>query len=347
MISIIIPVYNTSQWLPQCLDSVLKQDYQEIEIIVINDASTDASLEICERYAYQDNRILIIDKSENEGLESARRSGLAVAKGEYIMHIDSDDWLDHPGVLSMMYQEAEYSQSDYVEIGMNRVLDRHRWVVRKSVAQESSVIDQPELFDKYFISFFGVNLLSVNMCGKLYRKSVLKQADIKPIGVYMGEDLAYNLQLFPYLRRICILAETGYNYRIGGGTGRYNPHLLPDLKRLYLLKKELIERYQYHKATNYIHYELKNVLKSDICQRIAYGGERSEIVAWIREEIDDPIYAGIWETAKASTSWNDPFKDALIAKDVKKIYELCRKQVRREAPKRILKRVGFGLLNLI
>lgn len=108
------------------------------------------------------------------------------------------------------------------------------------------------------------------MWGKLYRKSSLNAANIQPTGITTGEDLAFNLQLFPYLSKIYILKECGYNYRFGGMTTRYNTCLLPDLKKLYYIKKALIDKYQYHKASDYIRIELKNVLKSDICQMIAF-----------------------------------------------------------------------------
>ena len=348
MISIIIPVYNTSRWLPQCLDSVLSQDYKDIEVILVNDASTDKSLSVCERYAANDSRIRLIDKLKNEGVELARQSGYLVAQGEYIMYIDADDWLDNSKVLSTMYTKAEETQADYVEIGMQRVLDRHKWMVRKCVAPTLRIIEQPELLDTYYISFFGINILSVNIWGKLYRRTALENAKIETVGVCMGEDLAYNIQLFPNLHKICILDEIGYNYRLGGMTGRYNPHLLPDMKKLYVFKQKLIEKYQYFKATNSIRIEMKNVLISDICQRIAFGigGGRPAITDWIRQEIEDPIYADLWDIYKNTVNLNDPFAKAFIAKDADTMYEICRLRVRKARPKQILKQVGYKLLNM-
>ena len=349
MISVIIPVYNAEKWLPQCLNSVLGQDYKAIEVILVNDASTDKSLDVCKRYAGKDNRIVIINKLQNEGLELARQSGYKSAKGEYVMHIDADDWLDHSQVISTMYRNVEDTGADYVEVGMQRVLDRHKWISKKCVASTPQLIEQPDLFDKYYLSFFGVNILSVNMWGKLYRKSVLDKADIKPVGVFMGEDLAYNIQLLPHLKRIYILNEIGYNYRMGGGTGQYNPHLLPDLKRLYLLKEELIEKYQYYKAHDWIRFELKNVLKTDICQRIVYGidNDKEAAINAILTEINDPIYAKLSEVDKSSAFWNEPFVKGLMAKDGEAMYEICHRQVVKDLPKRLLKRIGGRLLNLI
>ena len=96
-VSIIVPVYNVEEYLVKCLDSLVNQTLKEIEIICINDGSTDNSLEILNTYAQKDSRITIIDK-KNEGVSAARNTGLNISKGEYIMFVDSDDYLELPNV---------------------------------------------------------------------------------------------------------------------------------------------------------------------------------------------------------------------------------------------------------
>jgi glycosyltransferase involved in cell wall biosynthesis len=93
-ISIIVPVYNTSRYLRQCLDSIICQTFKSIEIICINDASSDNSLEILEEYSKKDNRIKVINLQQNRGLGAVRNIGLSVAQGEYIGFVDSDDWIE-------------------------------------------------------------------------------------------------------------------------------------------------------------------------------------------------------------------------------------------------------------
>ena len=93
LISIIVPVYNVSEYLPRCLDSLINQTYKNIEIILVNDGSTDNSLEICKKYAEKDLRIKVIDK-ENGGISSARNTGIAEASGEWIGFVDSDDYIE-------------------------------------------------------------------------------------------------------------------------------------------------------------------------------------------------------------------------------------------------------------
>ncbi len=112
-ISAIIPIYNAEKYLVQCIDSAVNQTLSDIEIILVNDASTDGSLEICRRYEASDKRVKLINKKENAGLAAARNSGLNVARGEYIAFIDSDDWLELDAY-EKMYAAAKMNDSDIV-----------------------------------------------------------------------------------------------------------------------------------------------------------------------------------------------------------------------------------------
>ncbi len=125
MISVIVPIYNTAKFLSTCIKSIIDQTYQDLEIILVNDASTDNSIHICNPFREKDNRIILIDKQQNEGVEKARYDGILVAKGEYICFVDSDDWLEK-NALKRMYEKAIETDADYVEVGMQRVLDRHK-----------------------------------------------------------------------------------------------------------------------------------------------------------------------------------------------------------------------------
>ena len=347
-ISVIIPVYNTEKHLSQCLDSVINQDYKNLEIIIVNDASTDESLEICKKFAEKDIRIKIIDKKINEGLELARRSGTAVASGKYILHIDSDDWLAHSKVLSMMYDKAEETGVDYVQIQAYRTLDKYGLFKKKIINKGIyGLIEQPELFDKYYLSFFGRSFLSVSIWGKLYRKSLFDKVNIQPLGIKMGEDLGYNIQLFPYLKKIYILTEFGYHYRYGGFTSAFNPYLLPDLKKLHNYKLKLIEKYNYVNGKNSQLNELKIILKSDIRQRIRFKHDRQDIINFLEEELADPVYNSFIELENDSSFWSDPFVKAMKKRDYEKMYEICRTEERGNFWRFQVVKIFSQLLNVI
>lgn len=116
--SVIIPVYNTCEYIERCIKSVLSQTYSNFELVLIDDGSTDNSGEICQRYALLDDRITFIQK-ENGGHTSARNAGLKVAKGEYVTFVDSDDWIDS-GLLNDCYEVIKNSKVDIVLFGYRR-----------------------------------------------------------------------------------------------------------------------------------------------------------------------------------------------------------------------------------
>lgn len=102
LVSVVVPIYNTLEFLPRCLDSILSQTYINMEIILVNDGSTDGSLSVCEKYAAKDDRIQIISQP-NQGALAARRDGVRFCRGEFVMFVDSDDWIE-PNLLEAMVQ---------------------------------------------------------------------------------------------------------------------------------------------------------------------------------------------------------------------------------------------------
>ena len=93
LVSIIVPVFNVEKYLSRCINSLVAQDYKQLEIILVNDGSTDSSMTICKEYEKKDNRIKIINQ-QNQGLSMARNAGLKLAHGKYICFVDSDDWVE-------------------------------------------------------------------------------------------------------------------------------------------------------------------------------------------------------------------------------------------------------------
>lgn len=345
MISVIIPVYNTAKFLSTCIKSVINQTFEDIEIILVNDASTDSSIHICNTFKKKDNRIVLIDKQQNEGVEKARYDGILTATGDYICFVDSDDWLEKD-TLKRMYEKAVETDADYVEVGMQRVLDRHKIIKKKAYSTIKGLITQSQLFDSYYISFFGVNILSVNIWGKLYKSSILQNPP-QPIGLAMGEDLYFNLEIFPHLQKIYIDDYIGYNYRFGGMTTQYNKNLLSNLKVLYSIKKRKIEKYKYDKASEYIRIELKNILISDIKQRILFKyGSKEDVINQINQELTDPVWSDI-QQIKNPNIITSPMVQAIINKDANAIYELCQRDTKKYYPQWLLKRIISKIFDFI
>lgn len=214
MISIIVPIYNVDRFLRKCLNSVLKQTYADWECILVNDASPDNSLNICNEYAKKDPRFIIENKLINEGLQKARYDGFLKASGDYIMHLDADDWVE-PTILATCLNLIEKYNCDYVETTIGRAIGR--WRTSFSNKPGGRHIKHPEL-GKYIISFFGINSIGCSLCGKLYRADFLRLHYPEPVGLAYAEDAYVNLKLFPHLQSIYISNEVCYNHRWGGMT---------------------------------------------------------------------------------------------------------------------------------
>lgn len=130
-----------------------------------------------------------------------------------------------------MVDAMKKNNADVVEMNSKRFWGPIKRICKQRVSPQT--ISSPDLFEKYYISFFGVNLLSVRLWGKLYKVELLKKADLAPSGFKMGEDLMFNMKLFPHIKVYTIIEYPGYNYRVGGITSRDNANLWSDLKAQY------------------------------------------------------------------------------------------------------------------
>ena len=347
MISVIVPVYNTSQYLAQCLHSILTQTYEVIEVLVVNDASTDNSLAVAKEFEEKDKRVKIINHSANAGVDKARFSALDKAKGEYVLFVDSDDWLGNRDVLMTMLDIMLEVKADYVEILSQRVLDSWGLFKLKSSCHISGLIKQPQLYRDFYLSFFGKNLLPINIWGKLYRRSVIEKANLKPSGLAMGEDLYFNMMLFPHLQSIFIMDYVGYNYRFGGLTSRYNPRLLSDQKKLFVIKDRTINEMNYDIAHDFVRFELKNVFRSDICQKLVFGiGDKNDILKQIKEELKDPLYDEVQKVNNTPGFHDSPFVKAMAISDAETIYELCLESVKKHRFHRSFMKFANSMLKI-
>ncbi len=192
-----------------------------------------------------------------------------------------------------------------------------------------------------------MNILSVRMCGKVYRKSTLEKVNLKPLGVTMGEDLLYNLRVFPHLKKIYVMDEAGYYYRWGGMTSRYNPHLYPDLKRQYLLKSEIAKKYNYTTAFDFLKIELKNVFFSNIIQQIEYKISDEDVIkANICNELNDKIWEDVLKVKNHPSFYQQEFVKALQKRDVDNIYRICLDAYKQKRALRRLKVLANFILNL-
>jgi len=212
-ISIIIPVYNIEKYLKQCLDSVINQTLREIEIICVNDGSTDNSLQILQEYSRKDDRIKLFSK-ENGGIGSARNEGLKHVNGEYIGFVDSDDWIELD-MYEKLYEKAEANDCDMV------ICSAH---IFDDIEQEFK-FDKPyftlacfdESFDDIIFNheqtagfLFEINVTPWN---KIYRTSLIKDNNIT-FQKLDFEDNPFFYECFLKSKRVSLVRENLYFYRV-------------------------------------------------------------------------------------------------------------------------------------
>lgn len=186
LISVIIPVFNVEKYLERCIKSIINQTYKNLEILLINDGSTDKSIEICNRYLEIDNRIVLLNK-ENGGLSSARNLGIDKAKGEYISFVDSDDFI-HELMYETLVSNLEKNDCDISIIESLDVIEDKDFIFELKNNNNSIVYSKEESIANYLDGKF------IPAWGKLYRKELFESIRF-PIGI-LNEDEAIMIRVF-------------------------------------------------------------------------------------------------------------------------------------------------------
>lgn len=202
-ISIIIPVYNVKKFLNKCLKSIVNQTFTDLEIICINDGSTDKSLSILNSFAQKDNRIIVINQS-NQGQSCARNAGLAIATGEYTGFVDSDDWIDLD-FYEKLYTAAEKYNADIAAAGIKR-LRPYKWKYHLKIKNE----EYTENTDRKFLLCDVPDKCYV--WNKIYKTSELKKYNIIFEPHVFFEDRCFTAEVLVKLKGLVTVPDTYYNY---------------------------------------------------------------------------------------------------------------------------------------
>lgn len=215
-VSISVPVYNTEKYLCQCLDSLINQTLQDIEIVIVNDGSTDGSDSICNEYAKKDSRIKLISK-ENGGLASARQAALEVCTGEFFCACDADDWVE-PRMYELLYKKAVETNADIV---MCDYVENH---------STGKVVNKIYPFN----ALQGKDNLSETLLGhfphmiwnKLIRRELFSRYNLYwEQGINQGEDMLMCMKIFSHNVSIEMVPLLLYHYRIVTGGNSYTHNI--------------------------------------------------------------------------------------------------------------------------
>lgn len=240
-VSIIVPAYNVENYLATCLDSLIRQTYSKVEIVIINDGSTDNTHSIIRTYASKYQNIIVINQN-NQGLSEARNAGIMKASGEYICFVDSDDWIANNTIqkaFEFLDKKTDVVLWGYIKEfpGFSMCQPLCREVERYSKQNILSLLQRivgpvdyqlkhPELVDSYITAW-----------GKLYKASIIKEHEIKFVSTKeIGtEDLLFNVQYFFWVKNAIILPDCLNHYRKNNSTSltsNYKPQLFSQWKSL-------------------------------------------------------------------------------------------------------------------
>lgn len=306
LISIIIPVHNVAEYLPACIDSLLVQTYHNIEMILVDDGSTDDSGIICDRYAAQDERIRVIHQ-QNLGVSAARTAGLQVSAGSLIGFVDSDDWIE-PNMYQVLAQRIKETQSDAAFSGYYEYLPD---------AQKPPLVRSPQKTDVETIPgsilwAMKRNGFFVSVWNKLFtRNAVFRggQATPFPSDLSVGEDEVWLMQVLTNCRSVAFTPAPLYHWRSRQGSASRSERLSPKTLSVVAAKKRVLELVAPYGS------QLENLAKARLYNDsyhvlvAAYCAADGEALASVHSSID-PAY-GAWRRSR-EVLWQRKIKVVII-----------------------------------
>ncbi len=285
-VSIIVPVYNAGNKLKKCIKSILNQSFREFELILVNDGSTDNSLNICNEYAKKDKRIKVINK-HNEGSIATRRRGVVESKGEFIMFVDADDWV-HKDIVSRLYNETIDNSCDITVCNAYKVIG-DRAIIKQT--NNSKYFDRERIYegtdikDELAEAWLHGHPFPAGLVCKLYSRELLIESGKYLDKIYfLGDDLFYNLEMFLKANKIKVITDSLYYYRTGGFTSKYMPYHFDDIVNGYEIQKEVIDEFYLdtkQKRYNGISIMLLNSFKTTLLNLIYSKMTEEEIKSYI------------------------------------------------------------------
>lgn len=274
LLSVIVPVFNAEKYLEQCINSILGQSYRSIELILVDDGSTDDSERICRQYLEMDSRVRYY-RVPNGGPLKARAFGVELCRGEWFTFCDSDDYYQSKNSLKKAVISAESYSCDVLQFGVVRT---YRHLKQKKSSVNSLAISERDEFNQrdypsLLCNQWPSSRLTTNACNKLYSRRLIKccpQYDTLP-RCFWGEDLILNLFLLSDCSRIVYSPECLYTYRYGGGTSAWKQSAMEDLNIIksyqnkYLSdwrgdQKERIRNYMYSEMASWFYLHIQSGL---------------------------------------------------------------------------------------
>ena len=316
--SIIIPVYNVGKYLGYCLDAVKGQKFLAFEVVLVDDGSTDGCSDVCDQYAAEDDRFIVLHQ-KNQGLLQARRNGLKIARGEYIIHIDSDDACSFD-LLEELYSAIQESNADLLIYNFELIDECNNQIQRHTPAfgRESALcrLSKKDIINK-MLTTTEINTIWMK-CAK--RNIVDITVDYSRYGrLMMGEDVLQSIPLIENAKEIVYIPKCLYKYRYNrAGMSRsmkksYIFDFLNVRRRFYNMLQKMTEVEEEDRILlykNYSHFLINYLLKESlVCQsRKEYLELKKEIVPYLlpineSEYLENTVEKAAWILCKSNLFW--------------------------------------------
>lgn len=211
MISVIVPVYNGEQFLERCVNSILNQTYNDLEIILVEDCSTDNSADIIRNFAKKDSRIKTVFREENGGIFNARNDGIAKAQGEFITFVDDDDYLDTDMYEKLMIAQ-QVNNSDYTSCDFKEIIDGKAKCHKSNLG--TGVWNAEKIRNELLYYLVGEQKISCAVWKTLFRKSIIDKYDIKFLPSKVKDDFFFTVEYLLQCNTATYIKEPSYNYVI-------------------------------------------------------------------------------------------------------------------------------------
>lgn len=297
VVSVIVPMYKVENYIERCLDSLIKQTFQDIEIICVDDGSPDKSGEIAEHYAVRDQRVRVIHK-KNAGLGMARNTGLDFAKGKFVMFVDSDDFLKL-NLVEELVDAAVKNNADTVIAGYSRYKNGESSSISDSLA--GHVFHDKEIITDILYKMIGpkrdgTDTVNMAVWRVLFSLDLIKKNNLyfPSEREFISEDIIFDLHYYPTCSCVCGIKNTGYQYCLNEGslTEKYNPNRFEMGKKLFFEKKRILKKHALYEDAkerteeSFMHYSRYSI-KSEV--KYAKLNGKKNTIQNINSIIQDPV----------------------------------------------------------
>lgn len=298
-VSVIIPVYNVERTLHRCVDSIINQTMKDIEIILVDDGSQDNSSNICDEYSNLYENIFVIHK-ENEGLGPTRNVGSNLARGEYIYHCDSDDWVE-PTMLEEVYENAKKNDAEAVIFGYRLLCEDGKNLENYGVVSgQDEEYTGKEIIQEFFIRNLKNAYFTQSACNRFIKKEFLEryQLEFKPFR--RSQDVIFSLDLFDELEKLNVMSNVYYNYIIE--PGKFKGRSFAEMISIYLdVYEEIYKRFaKWNKLDDKVELLILNLYISKISNYASFYTIRkaSNKIGAVNELINDKKIQTLFKSIK-------------------------------------------------